>query len=184
MIDATDPTLLAVVGKFDCISIWAAVEHLTQFKDTIAGLVHLLNPGGTIVFNSPNPKRLIAKYTGNLWRMATLIEHVQFCTPQAVNYIATTYGMSVQKLRICGSPYPQGQASSILDQGLVTLPFFDPIKTESDTTLATDAPMRKNIIAVIQHHLQGNTGLAAALIRQVIHICRLGDHIEVTMKLK
>jgi len=181
-IDATDPTLKSVLGKFDCISIWAAIEHLTEFKSTLEGLVSLLNPGGTIIFNSPNPQSLIAKYSGNLWRMATLIEHVQFCSPETLKYIASTYGMKIEKLRICGSPYPQGRASSILDQGLVEIPFITQNKIE--TNLVKTIPMRKSLISIIQRQLQGNTGFVATLARHIIHIFRLGDHIEVTLKLK
>lgn len=189
-IDATDPDLLTIIGKFDCISIWAAVEHLIQFKDTISGLVRILNPGGTIVFNSPNAHSLIAKYAGNLWRMATLIEHVQFCTPQAAKYMASVNGLTVQKLRICGSPYPLGKASGLLDQGLVALPFLPLIKSEvnsvdHNSTLLPCVPMRKSIMSVIQKYLLGSSGgMVAALVRQAIHTFQLGDHIEVTMKLK
>ena len=181
-IDATDPRLESVVGKYDCISIWAAIEHLTEFNRTIEGLMKLLNPSGTIIFNSPNPKSLIAKHSGSLWRMATLIEHVQFCTPETLKYIATSYGMEIEQLRTCGSPYPQGRANSILDQGLVAIPFINHIKT--DTNSVKTLPPRKNLMSIIQNQLQGNTGFVATIVRQIIHIFRLGDHIEVTLKLK
>lgn len=186
-IDAKDEALVEVVGKFDCISIWAGVEHLTHFKETLSGLFKLLNPGGTIVFNSPNAQSLIAKKSGNLWRMATLIEHIQFCTPQSIKYIARAYGLHVQKLRICGSPYPLGKGYGILDQGIITFPFIDQTNSEDNSISISNVSSRKIILSNILKYIlgsSGGSGYFAKSIRHIIHLFYLGDHMEVTFKLK
>jgi hypothetical protein len=42
-------------------------------------------------------EEVLTEYSGNLWHMAALIEHVQFCTPKVLKYIATVYGLTVQR---------------------------------------------------------------------------------------
>jgi hypothetical protein len=197
--DAEDPNAIVSAGKYDCISMWAVVEHLTSFKDTFAGLVSMLNPGGTIVFNSPNANSLIAKYSGSLWRMATLIEHVQFCTPTAIKYLAKEYGFMVKKLRICGSPFPLGRGSGQSDQGLGSLPFPIPMIMEHVAIESRAVPIVQTNQAIIKKvtlmsrmvrfllGTNGTTGVqtfTATVIRQIIHSLHLGDHIEVTLRLK
>jgi hypothetical protein len=45
--------------------------------------------------------------------------------------------------------------------------------------------MRYNMMSTIQKYFLGSSGRGgAAMIRQVIHTFLLGDHMEVTMKLK
>ncbi len=185
-IDATDPNLLSVVGKFDAISIWAVVEHLLDFQDTIAGLVRILNPGGTIIFNSPNANSLIAKYSGCAWRMATLIEHVQFCTPKALRYLADSHGLKIVKYRISGVPYPMGRVKNVLDQGLGNLQLFDFCKYNANSEENTLPHWRSRAIPYIITKLNNyfGRGIVSKMLRQLIHVFRLGDHIEVTLKLR
>ncbi len=195
-IDAANTSAILHAGKFDCISMWAVVEHLTSFKDTFAGLASMLNPGGTIVFNCPNPHSLIAKYSGNIWRMATLIEHLQFCSPTAVNWLASQYGFKVQRIRICGAPFPFGGGAGKSDQGLGPFPIPVPKIIDSDALNSQAVPFvmqksatlkRTTLISRVVRVFLGETGgksFGASIIRQLIHTAYLGDHIEVTLKLK
>jgi hypothetical protein len=194
-LDATVPSSTLHVGKYDCISMWAVAEHLVSFKDTFAGLVSMLNPGGTIIFNSPNAQSLIAKYSGSSWRMATLIEHVQFCTPTAIKWLAEKYGLEVKKIRICGSPFPFGSGAGSSDQGLGSFPFsvpqiFDCDAEDGQSTafvIQKSETFRETVMSRIVRYLLGSTGgrtYGATLIRQLIHSGHLGDHIEVTLKQK
>jgi SAM-dependent methyltransferase len=189
--DASDPLMASVLGKFDCISMWAVVEHLTSFKDTLSGLLRLLNPGGKIVFNSPNAHSLVARHHGDTWRMATLIEHVEFCTPSAIKWLAANWDLKVQRLRICGSPFPMGRGGGPADQGLGSLPFPVPLLDEGHaavtTAKTTTARRNAGIMNSVYRRLIGTTGghsFGAAMVRQFIHTGRLGDHIEVTCAVK
>jgi hypothetical protein len=190
-IDASDPLMASVLGKFDCISMWAVVEHLTSFKNTLSGLLRLLNPGGTIVFNSPNARSLIARHFGNSWRMATLIEHLEFCTPSAVRWLTANWDLKIQRLRICGSPFPLGRGGGPADQGLGTLPFPVPLLGEEQvattTTKTTNVRKGAGLVNAVCRRLLGTTGghtMGAAMVRQFTHTGRLGDHIEVRLTVK
>lgn len=188
-IDASDPAIASIAGKFDCISMWAVVEHLTSFKDTFEGLVRLLKPGGTIVFNSPNAHSLIAKYSGSSWRMATLIEHLEFCTPSAIRWLAANWGLKVKKLRICGSPFPLGRAMGASDQGLGSPPFpvlgLDEHLSNSPPTPKNEMPKRVGPLNSVGKFLLSTGGqtIGTKLLREFIHLGRIGDHIEITLKL-
>ena len=176
------------IDRFDCISMWAVAEHLTLFYDTFVGLRRLLNPGGMIIFNSPNAHSLIARRSGSSWRMATLIEHVQFCTPSSVIWLAKSLGLRLHSLRIAGSPYPLGRSEGgCSGQGLHGLPI-------QPRTISRDDGQLPAAISVSRRPLTRWTGplyelffgkdgssWAAQLIRRLIHATRLGDHIEVTL---
>lgn len=188
-IDAADPAIASITGKFDCISLWAVVEHLTSFKDTFGGLVRLLNPGGTIVFNSPNAHSLIARYFGSSWRMATLIEHLEFCTPAAIRWLAANWGLKVQKLRFCGSPFPLGRGGGPSDQGLGSPPFptlfIDETHSISPVTLKNDIPKSPGLFSLVGKFMLATGGqtMGTKIMREFIHLGRIGDHIEATLTL-
>jgi SAM-dependent methyltransferase len=192
--DAADQNTIIKAGKFDCISMWAVIEHLTSFKDTFLGLASMLNPGGTIVFNSPNASSLIAKYSGSSWRMATLIEHIQFCTPLAIKSLAEEYGFKIQRLRICGAPFPFGKGGGVSDQGLGTFPIpvsrimiDDSENGQTAPLLNQNSKIINRVMSCLVRAFLGNTvgqTFSATMIRQLINGLHLGDHIEVTLKLK
>ena len=71
--DVTVPDQRASLGRYDCISVWAGMEHIANAGEAARGLLALLETGGKFIFNSPNAKSLIAKTSGAKWAMAQLV---------------------------------------------------------------------------------------------------------------
>lgn len=187
--DARDSSAISALGKFDCVTMWAVVEHLTSFYDTLAGIVGLLNPGGTIIFNSPNAHSFIARWSGSSWRMATLIEHLQFCTPSAADWLARAFDLKVRNLRIGGSPFPLGRSEGgFSGQGINALPFATWTLDEGSKATLGGSCRRPSRLATAGQagcNLLRDTATAsdwsAEALRRLTHLARTGDHIEVTL---
>ncbi len=183
--DVTEPGAAEVLGEFDCISMWAVVEHLPQPLQVLQSLVRLLRPAGRLVFNSPNGASLIARLEGSRWYMASLIEHLLLMTPKSVRWVADHFDLELLRLRYAGVPYPLGKKGAGLSgQGLDELPF-------AAVDVAAEAPPRPpataagsaggpwRLTAVAQRRDGG--GRWGQLLRLLLHLTRLGDHVEAVL---
>ena len=193
-LDAKSPALLETLGKFDRISLWAVVEHLTDLYQTIECLSRLLKPGGRIIFNCPNGASLVARKSGCFWDMANLVEHVVFMTPRATRWLATHLNMNLEYIRYAGVPYPLGRiVPSFGSQGLPATQFETPSEARRVASAAGKAASgnpgpvfsKELIHPVIEWTKRGKLGGFLGIVtRKAMHISRLGDHIEVGLKVK
>jgi SAM-dependent methyltransferase len=185
--DARDPGLAATLGLFDCISLWAVVEHLPCLRQTFEGLNRLLKPGASLVFNSPNGASLVARKTGRRWRMATLVEHIVFMTPRSVAWLARHLGLEVKRVRHCGLPYPMGMCPPGVDgQGLCPTPdqSLPPTSTNRDLHGSAHAAgaIRRLVGTAAAYFGQEDGGrYLGQLARGLLDSLRIGDHIEVCL---
>ena len=100
------------LGVFNCITMWAVSEHLFRTRETFNGLFPMVDKDGVFNFNSPFGRSKIALESGPQWRMARIVEHLQFHTFKSIEYIASLGNMTVERIRICGSPWPLGSVRS------------------------------------------------------------------------
>lgn len=179
---------LSLLGKFDCITMWATAEHLVDTKETFFNLISLLNDNGVLVFNSPNGKSKISKKNGHNWKMAKITEHLQFQTLKSVSFLAKNSNMSIDNIRICGSPWPlggdsndtknniQNQLSHPSEKFLITIPSGIVIKRNKLKITS----ILKNFIL---HNIIGkNRFWIKDIFSELINILEIGDHIEVRLK--
>lgn len=187
-VDARDSAALAQLGKFDCITMWAVVEHLTSFRESLDGLTACLKPGGVMIFNAPNARSLAARGFGRSWRMATLVEHVQFCTPSAVRWIAKRWGLEPCRIRFAGAPFPLGRGGGAGEQGVSALPFRTwclAADAANDSCVSLNPRGRKrNPMHDLSAFLVKSSAnaIGGGILRRMVHASRLGDHIEVTLR--
>jgi hypothetical protein len=120
--------------------------------------------------------------------MATLVEHLIFVSPRAAHELAKMHGLLVLNIRIAGSPFPLGTASSDFeDQGLHSLPFesWNAIGTSENApgSHPVDHRSRAKFCSTLGSALSssGNSLLANAM-RASINLFALGDHIEVILQ--
>lgn len=188
-IDATQGDALAGLGTFDCISLWAVLEHMPNLGRALGTLAGMLRPGGTMVFNSPNGRSLVARKAGRSWILSTLVEHVAFMSPQSVRWFAHEHDLVIKKLRISGSPYPFSKGGrGLLEQGLHESLFQCVVLPAVPEVPAEPVPVnRRSLISPLVHDLsslalnRGEQGWLATLLRSVIHLTRIGDHIDVRL---
>lgn len=190
-LDVADAGAAGQLGLFDCISMWAVAEHLTRPETTLRAVVSLLKPGGTLLFNAPNPDSLVARRYGSEWLLALLIEHVVFWPPSAIERLANRYGLRLQRMRICGSPFPLGRGvPSQTTQGLRDLPFhclkcLSASNGENRSVNETKMTSRqKTQPSITTRFLLGRnlSSWQADILRRLIHGLRLGDHMEVVLE--
>ncbi len=183
-------------GSFDCITLWAVVEHLTDPCRTFRSLSRLLRPGGRLTFNAPNCTSLAAKSMGPSWYMATLLEHVIMWSPETSAWLAAELGLKLVRQRICGSPYPFGTGGCGLSgQGLRSLPFSVSVMARERPCLepeeggSRERPFRpastlRSVLGAMGRLARARKSDSALmnLMRGAIHMSRLGDHVEVTLE--
>jgi len=183
-LDAADVAIKSL-GKFDCITMWAVAEHLNYTPAVFSNLASILHKNGRLIFNSPYGDSLISKSNGDLWGMATLVEHIQFHTAQSVHYLAKKCGLKVEKIRYCGTPYPFGK-TNLLDQGIPNF-LFEKDKLidvcEGKNIESNKAYPLTSTLKFIHYQLTGNISnrILSNVVREIINFMRSGDHIEVTL---
>lgn len=190
-----DADTASKIGRFKCITLWAVLEHLTTPDATLSNLVSLLDSGGYLVFNAPNPRSVVARRDGSQWKLALLLEHLLFWSPACIAQIATRYGLKISRLSICGSPYPFGrEAPSQTAQGLRQLPFeclvlpalqmaTGSVPQVNSVSTAAGVSWRHSTSQFLQGHLGKNMSSGwADTLRKIINISRIGDHIEVVLQ--
>jgi 2-polyprenyl-3-methyl-5-hydroxy-6-metoxy-1,4-benzoquinol methylase len=175
---------LESMGSFDVISAWAVAEHLARPLEAFRGLATALRPGGVLIFNSPNGSSLTSRLSGGTWRMASLLEHLQFLTPRAVEWLAAQLGLRVRGLRHSGTPFPLGMTrGGAIEQGLRDLPILARAIDTGPGEEAVATEVTPSWIARLHRRLlrDGGGGRLADAARSLIDVLRLGDHLEVTL---
>jgi SAM-dependent methyltransferase len=173
------------IGKFDIITMWAVVEHLTETQKTFKNLANMLNTNGSIVFNSPYGNSILARKNGTDWAMAILVEHLQFHTRKSVHYLAELCGLKIESIRICGSPYPFGTTNS-MNQGVPSRLLGNGPESQSSAPLESNrnASFAKYMKNWIHDHIDVKRGNVAIVngFRKLIDTLQIGDHIEVRLR--
>ena len=157
------------VAPFDVISLWAVVEHLDRPMTAFTWLASQLNDNGRMIFNVPNASSLIARKSGANWHIALLLEHTIFFTGKTVAWLARRIGLRVEKMIVCGSPYPLGKVSpSMAAFGL-------PPRDEKTNDKLSDIRWTNG------NALKGlvRNPVCNRFLRSAIHWLRLGDHYYV-----
>jgi hypothetical protein len=138
------------------------------------------------VFNSPNGRSLACRWAGEGWAMLALLEHGQFFTPRAVEWLAGMLRLRVRRLRVSGSPFPMGAArGGPVQQGIVDLPVRTLTLPRAPEATHTAARVRRvvSVLRSLRREIlaRGATGPVASALRAMTHLCRLGDHLEVIL---
>lgn len=181
-LDASKDEILSL-GKFDTISMWAVAEHLNNTPEVFKNLSKMLNPGGTLIFNSPWGDSPISRRQGSNWAMSALVEHLQFHTKKSIAYISHTNSIKSTTIRYCGSPYPFGKTNP-LNQGVPEYLLKMSTSNFPNQINSRDSGGGiENLKRYLLKHIDTTNGqsIAGWLIRLVIHALRIGDHIEVRL---
>lgn len=184
------------MGCFNCISMWAVVEHLTAPDATFRNIAALLHPSGLLILNAPNPESIVARRDGSRWKLALLLEHLLFWSPACIAQVAGKYGLKLLRISICGSPYPFGRESpSQSAQGLHRLPFecfeLSTVQRADDSGFDTTSSFNgerktfwRKIASRSMRHILGNnmSSKRVDILRKIISSTHIGDHIEVVLQ--
>lgn len=91
--------------KFDLITLWDVIEHLTDPGTVFAQLKNCLNPGGVIVIQTPRVGEL-SELFGEHWPHLLPVQHVSLATKKGMEKFATRMGLSIQSHKSFGANAP------------------------------------------------------------------------------
>ena len=77
--------------KFDIITAWHVVEHISDLVDTIKALKKKLNNGGSFVIALPNHKSYDAEFYGSSWAAYDVPRHLYHFDQQSMSYFCETF---------------------------------------------------------------------------------------------
>lgn len=86
-----------VNGPFDVITLWHVLEHLYDFKEKLQSFCDLLIDGGLLVLALPNHQAYDARILKQNWAAYDTPRHLWHFTPEIIQSIADTYGLSYEK---------------------------------------------------------------------------------------
>lgn len=167
------------MGLYNCITMWATAEHIVDSKNTFKNLFSLLEKDGLFVFNSPFGNSKIARKYGAKWRMANIIEHLQFHTFKSVEYLSSIENMTIESIRVCGNPYPLGKIDLVTN--------FNKLSTNNHNKI--DNNLKKSILKdvsdfVLNEIISKNKFGSKDIFLYIINLFKIGDHLEVILRKK
>jgi len=81
--------------KFDIITMFGLIEHLTNPSQLIRKSYCLLNSGGTIMIQTPNSSSLFAKVLNKYWPPYSPIEHIHLFSQLSLKYLLEKNGFRI-----------------------------------------------------------------------------------------
>jgi SAM-dependent methyltransferase len=85
-------------AKFDIITVWDVLEHVTEPLEIFETTSYLLEPGGLLAFSTINHRTLNAKVLKQDWRYYLPPDHLYSFTPKLLKQILARYGFTVERI--------------------------------------------------------------------------------------
>ena len=98
----TPLTQLNTTEKFDLISLFDVVEHLTDLQENMAILRSLLKDSGVIVFITPNYESWQRKLFQKKWFQFKPVEHISYFSKKTLQRLANDNGFEIAYSKASG----------------------------------------------------------------------------------
>ncbi len=85
--------------KFDIITMWHVLEHVTDLDDTINKIKNMLTENGTLIIAVPNYKSYDASYYKSFWAAYDVPRHVWHFSKNSIKKIFKKFKMEVIKIK-------------------------------------------------------------------------------------
>ena len=118
-----DFNLLKISKKYDVVSFWGVLEHMSNPIFSIKKALDILNPGGLLVFEVPSAdcflRFYLEKYSFSPTRYIESGRHNIFFSKKLINKLASEYDLSIEMIESNG-----------LDIQTILLEEYDEVTTE------------------------------------------------------
>lgn len=84
--------------KFDLITAWDVIEHITDPNLFLQKVHKILNKNGCFIFSTGDINSIIAKISGKNWHLFTLPDHMFFYSKKSIKAILENNGFRVVKI--------------------------------------------------------------------------------------
>jgi 2-polyprenyl-3-methyl-5-hydroxy-6-metoxy-1,4-benzoquinol methylase len=91
--------------KFDLITIWHVLEHVTEPEKYIKKISSLLRKYGKIVVEVPNYNSWTRRLTGKYWLGLDLDYHLTFFTPKTISLLVNKFKLKITKVHTFSLEY-------------------------------------------------------------------------------
>lgn len=128
--------------KFDLVTLWDVIEHLTEPEDVLADIRSLLAPDGILVVNYPDYGALVARIMGRRWPFLLSV-HLLYFTRKTIRAFLEKRGFEVLEIR----PFFQTlELGYVLERGEpYAPPIVRPIKKLVELARIGRAPFTYNL---------------------------------------
>lgn len=99
-------------GKFDILTMWDVLEHVTDPLGELTECFRICKPGGMLIINYPDFGSLLARIAGKRWWFL-LSNHLYYFTPDTMKKILEKAGFEVLKFSMHWQTLPLGYLSEI-----------------------------------------------------------------------
>ena len=82
-------------AKFDLVTLWDCIEHLTDPRGTLVNIHSWLKPGGILAVNTVNSSSLGARLAGRSWRHVAPPLHIHLFSAKSLQVLIKDCGFSV-----------------------------------------------------------------------------------------
>jgi 2-polyprenyl-3-methyl-5-hydroxy-6-metoxy-1,4-benzoquinol methylase len=89
--------------SFDCVTMWQALEHVHDPRQTVREARRLLRPRGLLVVAVPNVASWSFKHFGRHWFGLDVPRHLTHFTPDTLNAVLAAEGFRLLKLTYVGT---------------------------------------------------------------------------------
>ena len=89
--------LKATSEKFDVITMWHSLEHISDLDQTILEMKNLLSPDGVIIIACPNHKSFDAAFYKESWAAYDLPRHLWHFDKNAISELFSNYKIKLTK---------------------------------------------------------------------------------------
>jgi 2-polyprenyl-3-methyl-5-hydroxy-6-metoxy-1,4-benzoquinol methylase len=84
--------------KFDVVTAWHVLEHLTDPQEELANIRKILNPKGIFLFTTPNIDSLQFRLLGSKWEWFSPPAHLYIFGISSINHLLKKNGFEILKL--------------------------------------------------------------------------------------
>ena len=85
--------------KYDVITLWHVLEHITSLENTLLSLIEKLKEGGTLIIAVPNHKSEDAIYYNEYWAAYDVPRHLWHFSKETMSKLLTKHSLTITKIQ-------------------------------------------------------------------------------------
>ena len=106
-------------GRFQVVTLWDVIEHLTDPNAALSEIARVLAPGGRLILTTGDVESALARLSGARWHLYTLPEHLYFFSRRSLQILLERNGFEIDQMTTEASFYTLGYLVERLRKSLL-----------------------------------------------------------------